>query len=377
MKSKSIFLLLIVVLLAGCAAPAQEAVVEAPPAAPEEIERWELAWSDEFDGDTINPENWLYDTGAGGWGNNELQSYTDRDENARLEDGILIIEAREEDYRGSDYTSARVKTQFLQSWTYGRVEARMKLPAGQGVWSAFWMLGEDIATSGWPQCGEIDIMENIGDPNTVYGTIHGPGYSGGDGVGSSYTSSALALDEDFHIYAIEWQPGEISWYVDDVLYNTISDADVSGAWVYDYDFFIILNLAVGGLWPGNPDETTIFPQRLLVDYVRVYRDTELTVEDLAGGSVHIAEMTMELEDVVDESGNPVEGAAISAGWVGAASGAINESKTDENGIAGPFIAKKISSKKELSFCVSDISKTLYDYNKDLNVQNCVFRSPEE
>ena len=385
---KSIFFLLIVILFVSCAAPAHEAVVEAP-AVLQETERWELVWSDEFDGDTINPENWFYDLGGGGWGNNELQNYTEREENARIEDGILVIEAREEKYKASDYTSARLKTQELQTWTYGRVEARLQLPTGQGVWSAFWMLGEDIATSGWPQCGEIDIMENIGDPNTVYGTIHGPGYSGGDGVGSSYTSSALALDEDFHIYAIEWQPGEISWYVDDVLYNTISDADVSGAWVYDYDFFIILNLAVGGLWPGNPDETTIFPQRLLVDYVRVYRDTELTVEDLAGGSVHIAEMTMELEDVgdawqgtayvtvVDESGNPVEGAAISAGWVGAASGAINESKTDENGIAGPFIAKKISSKKELSFCVSDISKTLYDYNKDLNVQNCVFRSPEE
>jgi len=388
MRSKSVFLLLIAALLAGCAAPAQEAVVEAP-AAPEENERWELVWSDEFDGDAINAENWTYDLGAGGWGNNELQSYTDRAENARLEDGILVIEAREEDYRGSDYTSARVKTQFLQSWTYGRVEARLQLPTGQGVWSAFWMLGDDITSSGWPDSGEIDIMENIGDPNTVYGTIHGPGYSGGDGVGSSYTSSALALDEDFHTYAIEWQPGEISWYVDDVLYNTISDADVSGAWVYDHNFFIILNLAIGGLWPGYPDETTVFPQQLLVDYVRVYRDTELAVEDLAGGSVHVAEMTMELEDigdawqgtayvtVIDEGGNPVEGAAVSAGWIGAATGAINEGKTDENGIAGPFIAKKISSKKELAFCVSDISKTLYDYDKDLNVQNCVFRSPEE
>ncbi|MBT3315985.1 MAG: family 16 glycosylhydrolase [Anaerolineae bacterium] len=354
-----------------------------------ERERWELIWSDEFDGETINTENWTYDTGAGGWGNNELQNYTEREENARIEDGILVIEAREEKYKASDYTSARLKTQELQTWTYGRVEARLQLPTGQGVWSAFWMLGEDISSSGWPQCGEIDIMENIGDPNTVYGTVHGPGYSGGDGVGSSYYASGTSFADEFHTYAIEWLPGEVSWFVDDLLYNTISDSDVSGVWVYDHDFFIILNLAVGGLWPGYPDETTVFPQQLLVDYIRVYRDTELTIEDLQGGSVHIAEMTMELEDVgeawqgtayltvVDQSGNPVEGAVVSAGWVGAKTGSINEAKTDERGIAGPFIAQKISSKKELSFCVSNISKTLYDYDKGLNVQNCVFRSPEE
>jgi beta-glucanase (GH16 family) len=388
MKSKSIFPLLIFALLVGCAAPAQEVVVEAP-VIPAETERWELVWSDEFDDETINPENWTYDIGASGWGNNELQFYTDREENTRIEDGMLVIEARQENYKASDYTSARVKTQGLQSWTYGRMETRLQLPAGQGVWSAFWMLGEDISSSGWPQCGEIDIMENIGDPNTVYGTVHGPGYSGANGVGSSYSTSATSFADEFHTYTIEWQPGEISWYVDDILYNTISDADVSGAWVYEHDFFIILNLAIGGQWPGYPDETTVFPQQLLVDYVRVYRDTELTVEDLQGGSVHIAEMTMELEDVgeawqgtayltvVDEGGNPVEGAVVSAGWIGARTGSINEAKTDENGIAGPFIAKKISSKKELSFCVSNISKTLYDYDKGLNVQNCVFRSPKE
>jgi len=384
MKSKSIFPLLIVVLLAGCGAPAVETAVSP---VSEEKDRWELVWSDEFDGDTINPENWLYDTGAGGWGNNELQSYTDREGNTRIEDGMLVIEARQEEYKASDYTSARLKTQELQTWTYGRVEARMKLPTGQGIWSAFWMLGEDITSSGWPRSGEIDIMENIGAPNTVYGTVHGPGYSGANGVGSSYSTSATSFADEFHTYAIEWQPGEISWYVNDVLHNTISDADVSGAWVYDHDFFIILNLAIGGLWPGYPDETTAFPQQLLVDYVRVYRDTELTVEDLQGGSTHIAEMTMELEDdgeawqgtayvtVVDQSGNPVEGAVVSAGWVGAISGATLEAKTDENGIAGPFTAQKLSSKKELTFCVSKITKTLYEYDKDANVQNCIFKLP--
>ncbi len=384
---KSIFLLLIVSLLASCAAPAAPVVEEAP-AAPTTPERWELIWSDEFDGNTINTENWLYDTGAGGWGNNELQNYTDRAENARLEDGMLVIEARQESYKASDYTSARLKTQMRQSWTYGRVEARMKLPTGQGIWSAFWMLGEDINTNGWPDCGEIDIMENIGEPKTVYGTIHGPGYSGANGIGSSYYSSAASFADDFHTYAIEWEPDQISWYVDDVLYNSISAEDVPGAWVYDHDFFIILNLAVGGQWPGSPDETTVFPQQLLVDYVRVYRDTELSEEDLQTKSIHIAEMTMEMnpvEDekwqgtayvtVVDKSGNPVEGAVVSAGWVGAISGATLEAKTDENGIAGPFIATKLISKDELNFCVSKVSKTLHEYNKDANVQTCIAKSP--
>ncbi len=382
---KNILLLLISALLVSCAAPAEQI----PPTSTPEPERWELVWSDEFDGETINPENWTYDLGASGWGNNELQNYTDREENARIEDGILIIEAREEEYKASDYTSARLKTQTLQSWAYGRVEARMKLPTGQGVWSAFWMLGEDITSVGWPRCGEIDIMENIGDPKTVYGTVHGPGYSGGDGVGSSYYSSDASFTDEFHTYAIEWQPDSISWYVDDMLFNTVTDADVNGAWVYDHDFFIIFNLAIGGLWPGYPDETTVFPQQLLVDYVRVYRDTELSIEDLTGGSVHIAEMTMDMDNVgdawqgtafvsvVDQSGNPVEGAVVSAGWVGAFSGSTLESKTDENGTAGPFIAKKLSSKKELTFCVSKVTKALYEYDKDANVSSCVIKSVEE
>jgi beta-glucanase (GH16 family) len=230
-------------------------------------------------------------------------------------------------------------------------------------------------------------MENIGAPKTVYGTVHGPGYSGGDGVGSSYYSSGTSFADEFHTYAVEWQPDQISWYVDDVLFNTVTDADVNGAWVYDHDFFVILNLAVGGLWPGYPDETTVFPQQLLVDYVRVYRDTELTEEDLVGGSVHISEMDMEMEDVegtwqgsayvtvVDQSGNPVEGAVVSAGWVGAISGATLESKTDENGIAGPFVAIKLSHKDDLSFCVSKVSKILHEYDKVVNVQNCIFKSP--
>jgi beta-glucanase (GH16 family) len=232
---------------------------------------WELIWQDEFEGETVNTENWLFNTGASGWGNNEWQYYTDRTENARIEDGVLVIEARQENFLGSKYTSARMITQYLHTWTYGRVDARIKLPTGKGVWSAFWMLGEDIDKIGWPGCGEIDIMENIGEPNTIYGTLHGLGYAGGDGIGTSHTLPGTALNQDFHIYAVEWEPEEIRWYLDDDLFQVLSAADLPGKWVYDHPFFIILNLAIGGNWPGYPDGTTVFPQRLYIDYVRVYR----------------------------------------------------------------------------------------------------------
>jgi beta-glucanase (GH16 family) len=238
---------------------------------------WELVWGDEFNGDTINSENWTFNTGGSGWGNKEWQYYTDRPENARVEDGRLVIEARQEIYLGSKYTSARIITQYLHEWAYGRVEARMKLPTGQGVWSAFWMLGNDIDKIGWPNCGEIDIIENIGEPNTIYGTLHGPGYSAGDGVGTSHIISETALNQGFHVYAIEWEPGEIRWYLDDHLFQKLTDGDVPGDWVYDHPFFIIFNLAIGGNWPGYPDGSTEFPQQLIVDYVRVYRDSYLAV----------------------------------------------------------------------------------------------------
>lgn len=241
---------------------------------PEPASPWLLVWSDEFDGDSINAENWTYDIGGTGWGNAELQYYTDRPENARLEDGELVIEARweEERIQGREYTSARLKTQGLQTWTYGRIEARMQIPTGQGIWPAFWMLGEDITTVSWPGCGEIDIMENIGsEPKIVHGTVHGPGYSGANGVGNAYPHpEGAAFADDFHVYAIEWEPEEIRWYVDDEHYGTVTIDDVPGEWVYDHPFFIILNVAVGGRWPGYPDETTVFPQQLRIDYVRVY-----------------------------------------------------------------------------------------------------------
>jgi beta-glucanase (GH16 family) len=260
---------IITLLLMGCSTSTPSASVPAEPIPT--VSPWILVWSDEFDGETLNSRNWLFDKGAGGWGNNEWQYYTDRPENVRIENGVLIIEARNEEYLAWKYTSARIKTHYLQSWTYGRIEARIKLPVGgKGVWPAFWMLGENVATTRWPRCGEIDIMENIGNPTTVYGTVHGPGYAGGNAISKAFVST-VDLSADFHIYAVEWEADEIRWYVDDQLYHTVRREQVPGEWVFNHPFFIILNLAVGGNWPGYPDETTIFPQQLQVDYVRVYQ----------------------------------------------------------------------------------------------------------
>ncbi|HXF95312.1 MAG TPA: family 16 glycosylhydrolase [Gemmatimonadales bacterium] len=237
---------------------------------------WRLVWHDEFDGPAVDTTKWTWDTGGGGWGNAELQYYTRRPENARIQDGRLIIEARREQVGDYTYTSARLKTQGRPrgSWTFGRFEARIRVPRGQGLWPAFWMLGRNITEVGWPDCGEIDVMENIGrEPAVVHGTVHGPGYSGAEGVGRAFELPAGAFADDFHVFAVEWEPGAIRWYVDDSLYQTLSPRDLPGPWVYDHPFFLILNVAVGGHWPGNPDETTVFPQTMQVDYVRVYQQT--------------------------------------------------------------------------------------------------------
>jgi beta-glucanase (GH16 family) len=247
---------------------------------------WNIVWSDEFnqpDGSVPDPTKWGYETGGGGWGNNELEYYTSRTNNARIEGGQLVIEADQESYGGSSYTSARMLTKGKWSWTYGRMEARIKIPRGQGIWPAFWMLGTNIDSVSWPTCGEIDIMENIGktsDRGTAHGTIHGPqsggDYNGGSGVGGTYTlSGGAALAADFHIFAVEWTTNQIKWFVDTNLYFTATPASLpSGStWVFTQPQFLLLNIAVGGNWPGNPDGTTLFPQQMLVDYVRVYEQT--------------------------------------------------------------------------------------------------------
>lgn len=236
---------------------------------------WLLVWQDEFESSEIDRTKWQLDVGYTGKTNNEMEIYTDRTENVYIENSCLVIAARKESYSGYHYTSARLKTKGLHSWTYGKVEALIKIPSGQGIWPAFWMLGEDVLGKGWPECGEIDIMENIGkNPGTIRGTLHGPGYYRDEGIWADYTLFGQTFAESFHLFSIEWEHDQIRWYVDDRLYNTLTVEDVPGKWVFDHPFFILLNVAVGGYWPGYPDETTIFPQFMLVDYVRVYSDQE-------------------------------------------------------------------------------------------------------
>lgn len=251
------------------------------------VTQWNIIWNDEFaqaDGSYPDPAKWGFDVGngSGGWGNNQLEY--DTTNNATIQSGQLVIEARQESFGGKNYTSTRMLTKGKSSWTYGRMEARIKIPRGQGIWPAFWMLGVNIDSGvSWPTCGEIDIMENIGktsDQGTVHGTIHGPqnggDYNGGAGVGGTYTlSGGTALADDFHIYAIEWTPNQIKWFMDDHQYFTATSSGLPGGatWVFTQPQFLLLNLAVGGNWPGNPDGTTVFPQQMLVDYVRVYQQT--------------------------------------------------------------------------------------------------------
>ena len=255
---------------------------------------WQLVWSDEFtnaDGSSPDPTKWGYDIGNGdnGWGNAQLEYDTSRTNNIRIQGGNLVIEADQESYGGFDYTSGRMNTKGKWSWTYGRIEARIKIPRGQGIWPAFWMLGANIDPVGWPTCGEIDIMENIGktsDQGTDHGTMHGPGYSGGNGIGGTYTLPGGAkLSDDFHIYAIEWTTNQIKWYLDNNLFFTATPASLPAGttWVFTAPQFIILNVAVGGYWPGYPDGTTVFPQQMLVDYVHVYGYVTTSVPDVPTG----------------------------------------------------------------------------------------------
>ena len=253
---------------------------------------WELSWSDEFDGPAgalPDLSVWTPEIGDGtangipGWGNAERQTYTDDPANLSTDgEGNLVIRVLETDgdapqcYYGEpcEYSSARIITLGAVEVTYGRVEARIKLPYGQGIWPAFWMLGSDIGEVSWPASGEIDIMENIGrEPSTIHGTIHGPGYSAGSGIGRGVTlPDGQRFADDFHVFAIDWTPAGITWSLDGTPYSTVTPDDLpAGApWVFDKPFFIILNVAVGGYWPGYPDETTTFPQEMLIDYVRVY-----------------------------------------------------------------------------------------------------------
>ncbi|MEK8173522.1 glycoside hydrolase family 16 protein [Streptomyces sp. M19] len=238
-------------------------------------------FTEDFDGAAgsgVDGSRWTQETGDN-VNNHERQWYTDGTNNAQLDgNGNLVITAKKENpggyncwYGSCEYTSARLNTAEKFTTTYGRVEARIKVPQGQGMWPAFWMLGEDIGSAGWPNCGEIDVMENVGfEPNTVHGTIHGPGYSGAGGIGAGYTLPSGNFSDDFHTFAVDWSPEKIVWSVDGNEYQTRTPADLNGnQWVFDHPHFVILNLAVGGDWPGDPDGNTQFPQQMTVDYVHV------------------------------------------------------------------------------------------------------------
>lgn len=242
---------------------------------PENYEGLLLVWQDEFEGDRLNPEDWTFETGTGsnGWGNEELQYY--REENTELKDGFLIITAKKEAYQGRNYTSSRIKTQGKKAFQYGRIDIRAALPKGQGIWPALWMLGSNFPTAGWPACGEIDIMELIGGgpgkDNTVHGTVHWSNAGQYASYGDGYTLKEGIFADKFHVFTIVWNPKSIIWLVDDKPYHEI---DITPAELSEFqqEFFFIFNVAVGGRWPGSPDASTVFPQRMIVDYVRVFQE---------------------------------------------------------------------------------------------------------
>ena len=230
---------------------------------------WVLSWSDEFDGPNIDTSKWTLEVGNNnGWGNNELQYYTNLSQNSFIKDGSLVIQALNQSYEGFQYTSARITTQNKFSTTYGKIEIRAILPYGDGIWPAFWMLGDNINQVGWPACGDIDIMELIGkDPTEIFGSLH---MAGADFT-AAY-SNPEGFSSRFHTYAIDWQPNYINFYVDDVLYESRTPSDVAAnSWPYNKNFFFNLNLAIGGNFSGNPDSSTKFPQQITIDYVRVYK----------------------------------------------------------------------------------------------------------
>jgi beta-glucanase (GH16 family) len=233
-----------------------------------------LSWSDEFNGDEINKDVWVFEegTGTGGWGNNELEYY--REVNTSFKSGCLVITAKRENFSGSQYTSSRIKTQGKKNFKYGRIDIRAILPRGQGIWPAFWFLGSNINTVGWPTCGEIDMVEMIGGNDrekTVYGTLH---WNSNGHVCTcdkpGYTLSSGMFNDQFHVFSMEWTETYIKWFVDDVQFNVI-DISPAGLAAFRADYFFIMNLAVGGNWPGPPNENTPLPQYLVVDYIRVFQ----------------------------------------------------------------------------------------------------------
>jgi beta-glucanase (GH16 family) len=236
-------------------------------------QNWQMVWSDEFNDLILDESIWTREVGGNGWGNNELQYYTNRTVNSFLQNGKLVIKAIEENFGSRNYTSARLKTQDKKFFKYGKIEARIKLPFGKGIWPAFWMLGQSFPVVGWPASGEIDIMELVGGSegdNKVYGTAHWEENGQHAQYGGNYILSSGIFADDFHLFSITWDPQFLRWYVDDNLFYTFNITSFDKT-EFHREFFIILNVAVGGNWPGPPDPSTVFPQRMEIDYVRVYQ----------------------------------------------------------------------------------------------------------
>ncbi len=246
--------------------------------APNSYPGYSLAWADEFNGTTLSMSDWSFENGDGcpgicGWGNNELEYYTNRTENLFFQDGKMIIEARKENYAGKSYTSSKILTRGKKVFKYARIDIRAKLPKGKGIWPAFWLLPQNNVFGGWPKSGEIDLMEMIGhEPNRSYGTLHfGPG-PGSTQLGRNYTLPSGIFNDEFHVFSLEWKQNQIQWFIDGNLFSTYTNADFgTNNYPFNEDFFLIVNLAVGGNWPGNPDAVTYFPQWLILDYIRVYQ----------------------------------------------------------------------------------------------------------
>lgn len=241
---------------------------------PENYPGMTLVWRDEFNGTSLNTSDWTYETGTGsnGWGNNELQYY--RQDNLAVADGFLTITAKRESYGGREFTSSRIKTQDKKTFRYGRIDFRAKLPEGKGIWPALWMLGNNISSVPWPACGEIDVMELVGGgpgkDNTVHGTIHYDNNGTHANTGGAFTLPSGKFSDKFHVFSVIWEAGSIKWLVDGVEFYS---ADISSPALSELNnhFFLLINLAVGGNWPGSPDASTAFPQKLIVDYVRVFQ----------------------------------------------------------------------------------------------------------
>ncbi len=281
---KALIIAIVMVTTLGCTTIP---ITSAPYSEDKDINFTNLVWSDEFDGDTLNQENWNYNLGTGasvglvGWGNNELEYYTDRTKNVEVKDGELIITALKESYKGSNYTSGKITTKGKVDILYGRVEARIKLPVGRGIWPAFWMMPTYEEYGTWAASGEIDIVEMVGhEPHLIHGTIHwGGNWPDNKHSGKRFQyKDKKSIASEYHLYAVEWTEEGISWFIDDEMYSHIpadewltytDEEDVNAP--FDKRFYIMLNMAVGGNWPGKPNETTIFPNQMFIDYVRVYR----------------------------------------------------------------------------------------------------------